>query len=195
MSTKINSFVVADPAKCIGCKVCEVACAVAHTNYGVVTAGTMEDPVIPRLYLVKTAEVTMPVQCRHCEDAPCANVCPVGAISQENNVIVVNEADCVGCKTCMMACPFGAMDLVPKYVKGEEVTQRVLKSETEDGLVEKAVAFASKCDLCISRPDGPACVENCPEQALEIVKPAALKKERNRDAALSLLESVKKFME
>lgn len=194
MSTKLNSFVVADPLKCIGCKVCEVACSIAHTEPSALTAGTLENPIIPKLYLVNTAEVTMPVQCRHCEDAPCANSCPIGAISQVDNKILVSEEDCVGCKTCLMACPFGAIDLVPKYVSGEEVTQRLLKSETHQGIKEKAVAFANKCDLCSGRPAGPACVQSCPEKALEIIAPKSVKKKRNQEAALSLLESVKKFI-
>ena len=76
MNTQLNSFVVADPGKCIGCKVCEVACAVVHSDVPVTTAGTMVTPIIPKLYVVKTATVTMPIQCRHCEDAPCGNACP-----------------------------------------------------------------------------------------------------------------------
>lgn len=194
MSSKLNCFVVADPSKCIGCKACEVACAVVHCDSEVTTAGTMENPVIPRLYLVKTAEVTMPIQCRHCEDAPCANVCPVGAIAQEGNAIVVNEEVCVGCKTCLMACPFGAIDLVPQYKEGKEVVQRVLKAKTDDGLLDKAKVIANKCDLCLTREKGPACVEACPQKALDMVIPAKEKKSRNEEAALSLLDSVKKFI-
>lgn len=194
MSAQLNSFVVADPTKCIGCKVCEVACSVAHTESSALTAGMLENPIIPKLYLVNTAEVTMPVQCRHCEDAPCANSCPIGAISQVDNKILVSENNCIGCKTCLMACPFGAIDLVPKYVGGEEVAQRVLKSETNQGTKEKAVTFANKCDLCADRAEGPACVQNCPEKALEIIAPKSVKKKRNQEAALNLLESVKKFI-
>jgi electron transport protein HydN len=194
VNAKLNSFVVADPNKCIGCKVCEVACAVTHSDVQLTTCGNMEVPVIPKLYLVKTAEVTMPIQCRHCEDAPCANACPVNAITQKDNVIVVDEGVCVGCKTCMVACPFGAIDLVPQYKAGQEVAQRVLKSETDEGLTDKGVVIASKCDLCVGRATGPACVESCPEKALEVVTPMKDKKKRNQEAALNLLVSVKKFI-
>jgi len=194
MGTKLNCFVVADPDKCIGCKACEVACSVVHSDSLVTTAGTMTNPIIPKLYLVKTAEVTMPIQCRHCEDAPCANVCPVSAITQENGAIVVKEEICVGCKTCLMACPFGAIELVPQYKNGQEVIQRVLKAQNEDGLEDKAKVVANKCDLCVDRDNGPACVENCPQKALSLISPMMEKKNRNQDAALSLLESVKKFI-
>jgi len=194
MSTKLNCFVVADPSKCIGCKACEVACAVVHCDSEVTTVGTMEIPIIPRLYLVQTAEVTMPIQCRHCEDAPCANVCPVGAITQEDNAIIVKEESCVGCKTCLMACPFGAIDLVPRYKEGELMAQIGLKAQTDDELSEKAQLIANKCDLCSDRGKGPACVEVCPQKALNVINPAKEKKNRNQEAALSLLDAVKKFI-
>lgn len=148
----MNSFVVANPNKCIGCKSCEIACAVAHLGTSVATAGAMETPFQPRLALVKTPRVTMPVQCRQCEDAPCANVCPVQAISNEGGKIIVKTEICIGCKTCMLACPLGAMDMV---VDSNEEEKKI----------------AHKCDLCQGRPGGPACVEICLAQALVFVQP------------------------
>lgn len=195
MNKKLNSFVVADPHKCIGCKACELACAVAHDNNVGKTVGTVETPIMPRLFLVKTAEVTMPIQCRHCEDAPCGNACPVGAISQVGNKILVDEDVCVGCKTCMMACPVGAIDLVPKYKDGEVVIQKGLFCETEDGVVEKEVMLAHKCDLCVGQPNGPACIRVCPEKALELIVPKQVKRKRNEEAATNFLDSVKNFFD
>lgn len=104
--------------------------------------------------------MTLPFNVVIVEDAPCANVCPVGAISQIDNTIIVDEGVCKICKTCMMACPFGAMDLVPLYQDGEVVMQ-VLQLETEDGFVRKKCMVANKCDLCTGRAGGPACVESC----------------------------------
>lgn len=194
MSIKLNSFVVADPHKCIGCKVCEVVCAVSHLEPENKTVGTIETPLLPKLFLVQSSKVTMPIQCRHCEDAPCANVCAVGAISQKDNKILVDEEICVGCKTCMMACPFGAVDLVPRYVEGQVVMQEVLTTETEEGIVHKEAMVANKCDLCVGRVDGPACIEACPVKALELIAPQKEKQKRNIAAALNLMDSVKKFM-
>lgn len=194
MNSKLNTYVVADPRKCIGCKVCEVACSVAHSNEPVTTVGTMAAPILSRLYLVKTAEVTMPIQCRHCEDAPCANACAVSAIKQVGGKIIVDEVSCIGCKTCMMACPFGAIDLVPVYKNGEALLQPILKMETDGDIVEKEWLVASKCDLCAKQETGPACIEVCPEKALELIRPKQDKKRRNEEAALNLFDSVKKFI-
>lgn len=194
MNSKLNAFVVADPNKCIGCKVCEVACSVAHSDTVATTVGTLEAPIIPKLYLVKTPDVTMPIQCRQCEDAPCANVCPVAAVTQVNQTIMIDSGKCVGCKTCMIACPFGAIDLVPIYKEGNPVAQSALKTENAGELVEKELVVASKCDLCAGCASGPACVDACPEKALEVISPQKQKERRNREAALNLLDSVKKFI-
>ena len=153
----INTFVVANPHKCIGCRACEIACAVAHVGISVATAGETEAPFLPRLYLVQTPLVTMPVQCRQCDDAPCANVCPVNAITHQGNKIMVDTERCFGCKTCMLACPFGAMDMVPELKDGQAVVQNGLQIENGDTETNKDKLVAHKCDLCFGR-EGGACL-------------------------------------
>ncbi|KLU65925.1 hydrogenase-4 component A [Desulfosporosinus acididurans] len=191
MSGTLNSFVVANPNQCIGCKVCEIVCFAVHNknNQVAMSVGTIAAPVIPRLYLVRGETFTMPIQCRHCEDAPCANSCRIGAIKQEDKRIVIDENDCIGCKTCLLACPFGAIDLLPQFKDGEAVIQANLKEESEFGLEEKVKTIAYKCDLCQDHGE-PACVTACPQQALTLVIPAEEKKRRNRQAAVNLLSAL-----
>ena len=148
----MNTFVVANPNKCISCKSCEIACAVAHLNCSLSTAGSIDTPFSPRINLIRSETATGPVQCRQCEDAPCAQVCPVSAIIHQKYKIFVNTELCIGCKSCVLACPFGAMDMVPS-------------------VITKKVMVANKCDLCAGRPEGPACVEVCPGDALIIITP------------------------
>jgi len=170
----LNTFVVANPNKCIGCKSCEIACAVAHLDVSVATAGFIDAPFSPRISMVREARVTMPIQCRQCDDAPCANACPVAAIVQKENRIVVKTELCIGCKTCMLACPFGAMDMVPRCQDGEQQMQINLSVITKEGKQSKKVMVAQKCDLCAGRPKGPACVEVCPTDALIVIKPKVI---------------------
>ncbi|CAG35209.1 4Fe-4S dicluster domain-containing protein [Desulfotalea psychrophila] len=187
----LNSFVVADSTRCIGCRICEIACSQVHSQGNrPLTVGSMMSPIQPRLHLVRYHEAYVPVQCRHCEDAPCANVCQVEAISQRDGVIFVDEEKCMGCKTCMLACPFGAMELVPLFRNGHAVMQHLSLCEDDcsiSGLHNryKQRLVANKCDLCIGE-EQPACVLNCPQQALQLVVPREHRAHRMQAAALSL---------
>lgn len=165
----MNTFVVANPHKCIGCKACEIACAVAHLPVDINVAAARQTAFLPRINLVRAPRVTMPIQCRQCEDAPCANVCPTNAITGQENRIVVDSKLCIGCKACMVACPFGAMDMAT-----QEEEQSILQAATDRGAERKKVMVAHKCDLCTGRPGGPACVEVCPAEAFVVVNPQKL---------------------
>ena len=77
--------------------------------------------------LLKEIDFTVPVQCRHCEDAPCAKGCPINAIKNEDNSIIIDEEICIGCKACVVACPFGAIEIGTKYKDGKTVMQNSTK--------------------------------------------------------------------
>lgn len=155
-----NHIIHANPEKCIGCKKCEMACVSAHINLPYKEAKKRGLPVMPRIKVMKVDNLKYPTQCHHCADAPCANACPFGLIHRVDGVVMVNEEMCVGCKMCVMACPFGAIEV---GVEGElGFTGR------------KGGASAKKCDLCQAwRADNGkevcACVEACPKNALEII--------------------------
>lgn len=151
----MNRYILADPEKCIGCRTCEVACMMSHQD------AAAPDALTSRIRVVKGGTFTTAVGCHQCEDAPCANVCPTGAIRRTAGAWLVDQARCIGCKSCMVACPFGAMQV--RYV------------------AERARAL--KCDLCAHREGGPACVEACPTRALSCVDPARLRAERLRNLA------------
>jgi len=86
------------------------------------------------------------LNCRLCEDAPCITACPRKALSRSevNGVILVEDQLCNGCGWCIKSCDFGAIALDPKP------TVKI-------------------CDLCADREAGPACIEWCPEDALEMM--------------------------
>ncbi|MBE3514152.1 4Fe-4S dicluster domain-containing protein [Enterobacter cloacae complex sp. I2] len=151
----MNRFIMADPEKCIGCRTCEVACMMSHES----TAAP--DAFTSRIRVVKGNAFTTAVGCHQCEDAPCANVCPTQAIRRAARAWLVEQSRCIGCKSCMVACPFGAMQV------------RVVEGRVQ----------ALKCDLCAHREGGPACVEACPTHALRCIDPARLRAERVRNLA------------
>lgn len=178
---KTALFVTADGSKCTGCKACEVACFAEHNRQsnGVgKTVGTVTVPVTPKLYLVKDEGICLPIQCKHCEDAPCLNACVKKAISRVNGQVIIDEKKCIGCKDCVMACPFGAIAILPVSEKGAPVLQPCSEMQ------QKA---ASKCDLCLGIEGGPACVRACPNKALRLVDPEEERLAKNIRAAESLM--------
>ena len=185
MPARLSPFILATAAKCIGCRACELACAAAHVPGGV-TVGSLGGPLVPRLDLTRVEAVRVPVGCRHCEDAPCAAVCPNAAIRRTGAGVLVEADRCVGCKTCMTACPVGAMEMAPICQDGQPVMRRVADPEAPEGYVLEQAILASKCDLCRTRSSGPACVAACPQGALALVDPVKLKKRRNIEAALAM---------
>ena len=112
--------------------------------------------------------IMMPIVCNQCEPAPCIDACPTNARSrdEEPGRVVVNYDRCIGCKTCVVVCPFGAASFDP-------VAGRIIS-----------------CDLC----DGsPICADLCETQALQYVDASEINKKRQREAAKKLYESMQKF--
>lgn len=98
-------------------------------------------------------ETSMPVMCQHCEKPPCVDVCPTGAsFKREDGIVLVDKHTCIGCRYCMMACPFSARSFVH-----EPVNNQKSHAPRGQGTVES-------CTLCVHRVDVggiPACVEAC----------------------------------
>lgn len=121
-----------DKKNCMGCHACEVACKQEH-DLG----------VGPRLVkVIEQSPNFIPLYCHHCARPPCGEACPVEAITRNDRGIVLIDGDvCIGCRECVNACPFGAMQY------------------------EEMLAVAVKCDLCadrLSRKQQPACMSVCP---------------------------------
>lgn len=124
--------------KCTGCRLCELVCSVSHDG--------VSNPSRSRINIIKwEAEgLYIPMSCQQCEDAPCMTICPVKAISrdQESDYVKIDYNVCIGCRSCVAVCPFGAMGF---NVKDKKVF---------------------KCDLCEGDPQ---CVRFCEVKAIEYV--------------------------
>jgi len=91
--------------KCTGCRACELACSFHKEGFFA--------PSKSRIKIVRIDEegLDIPIGCEHCDNAPCITACPTRALSRdsETNAIVLNSDFCIGCKQCMVVCPFGAI--------------------------------------------------------------------------------------
>ncbi|WP_259052456.1 4Fe-4S dicluster domain-containing protein [Klebsiella sp. BIGb0407] len=170
----MNQYVIADPKLCIGCNTCMASCSQEHQRQGLQSA--------PRLQVMRNRLDSAPVMCHQCEDAPCAQVCPVNAITRENDAIYLNESLCVSCKLCALACPFGAITFsgsTPLDIPLDCNTSKARPAPRPPRAVSPFLdcvpgvrAVAVKCDLCNFSSEGPACIKTCPTQAITLVTPA-----------------------
>ncbi len=148
--------VIVHPERCIGCKQCEIACAVAHSKTKNLFSMLSEEVLSkPRIHVEVGADLlTFPNKCRHCNPAPCEQVCPTGALyrDEETGGVLIDYGKCISCAMCAIACPFGVITFGKTYK------------------VDLNREVNVKCDNCIERQmDGkePACVEACKTGALE----------------------------
>lgn len=127
-----------NPLKCTGCGDCESACSMKHTK--------TRNPEKSRIRIISDRNdgFYLPSTCQHCENPPCLAVCPQGAIFKdpELDAVKIDRSLCIGCRMCVSACPFGAMDF------------------------DEDQAKAYKCDLCDGDPE---CVRVCDVKAIDYV--------------------------
>lgn len=127
---------------CLGCHLCEYNCAFANSGQTDMVKALKGKDIFPRIHVEGKDKVTFAVSCRHCEDPICVRSCISGALSKKDGAVCIDRNKCVGCLTCILVCPYGAM------------------SQSGSGAVHK-------CELCVDNICGePACVKGCPNKAI-----------------------------
>lgn len=103
-------------------------------------------------------EHSLPMMCQHCANPPCVDVCPTGAsMKRADGIVLVDRHICIGCRYCMMACPYKARSFVHQPLT------------TQNPEVPRGIGCVESCTFCVQRVDKglkPACVEACPEGAM-----------------------------
>lgn len=127
---------------CLGCHLCEYYCAFANSHINDMVKALKGREIYPNIQIEEKGDVSFAVSCRHCSEPLCVKSCITGALSIKDGVVRIDRNKCVGCFTCVLVCPYGA----------------VLPSE--EGAVQK-------CELCVENAGGaPACVKGCPNRAI-----------------------------
>ena len=155
-------ILVVDATKCTGCRICEMVCSIKKE--GVI------NPSRARIQVIKweTISFDMPMVCQQCQDAPCATVCPVNALSWDaaSGIVNLNEDLCIGCKACVAVCPFGAIGI--------------------DTKADKII----KCDLC---QGDPTCVKFCETRAIQYIDATTLNLKKKREAAEKFSDLLQRY--
>lgn len=146
-----------DFEKCTGCRSCEMACSLKSEH--------MCNSELARIKVMKWEELGLdvPMVCHQCKNPPCEAVCPKAAThrDEQTDAMVIDYDRCIGCQLCMLACPFGAINVDPF-----------------DGKV-------TKCNLC---GGDPICVKFCETEAIRYITPDKIDYMRRRTAAQKLSE-------
>lgn len=130
---------------CMGCGLCEVYCLTEHSrSKEIVKAFKRETPrAVARVRVARRGDVSLAVQCRQCDEPWCVYSCLTGAMQKDpiSGLVTVDGQRCIGCWTCVVACPCGALT------------------------VDRESHVVVKCGLCAEH-DVPVCAANCPNEAL-----------------------------
>ena len=127
---------------CLGCHLCEYNCAYANSGEKSMVRALKDKTIHPRIHIEGDEKITYAVSCRHCTNPLCVKSCISGALRLVDGAVCIDHDKCVGCYTCILVCPFGAL------------------AQDEDGAIQK-------CELCLKNACGvPACVAGCPNQAI-----------------------------
>lgn len=147
----MKRMIVVKVDQCVGCKNCEIACAVEHSETKDLASAIRENPApVSRICVEQGSGFSVPMQCRQCEDASCVFICPTHALfrKERGTPVLLDAKKCVGCKWCILACPFGAIELDES---------------------KKVVVKCDQCNDLVENGGFPACVSSCPTRALEFI--------------------------
>jgi molybdopterin-containing oxidoreductase family iron-sulfur binding subunit len=135
------------------CDACVQACDTEHALPATKTATSAQWIRKVELHDMRGKVKSLPMMCQHCADPPCVDVCPTGAsFKRADGIVLVDRHTCIGCRYCMMACPYHARSFVHEPVSHQKPD------------VPRGKGCVESCTLCVHRIDRdqiPACVEAC----------------------------------
>ena len=159
-SDKVRWGMLIDTAQCKeGCKDCVSACNKENgLSGGIAPTDSQWIRKIELKDISTGRELALPMMCQHCEHPPCVDVCPTAAsFKRADGIVLVDKHRCIGCRYCMMACPYKARSFV----------HEPLHDQNPD--VPRGKGTVESCTLCVHRVDQglqPACAEACPNKAI-----------------------------
>ena len=194
MSVGEGTRIFPDVEACIDCGGCVVACkrtwdiprdeqriSIATMLEGAeAAAGLNANSAMALQQGQSPGETSIPMQCYHCDNAPCVSVCPTDSlVKTDGDFVTVRDNLCIGCQYCLSACPFGA----PQF------------PEADDGAAQLfgTGGTMDKCTMCEERQDvgkGPACAEECSTDAILVGTPGDIANELDKRGSAPFFNDV-----
>jgi tetrathionate reductase subunit B len=161
VSSKVRWGMLVDTSNCGDCNACVTACE-QFNGWGSGSTDEQKSAPEQKAHWIRKVELrntetghtqSLPMMCQHCETPPCADVCPTGAsFKRADGIVLVDKHICIGCRYCMMACPYKARSFVHESL------------EDQNPWAPRGKGTVESCNMCVSRVDAgqqPACVEAC----------------------------------
>jgi Fe-S-cluster-containing dehydrogenase component len=172
VTRKPKQIITVDFKKCYNCLTCVVECAYARLGLSDNIPMTGRILSAARVSVEEVGDLAVPLRCMQCEDAPCVTVCSTGALYRKSpdEPVLIDKNLCIGCKSCVLACPIGAISL-----------------DAEGKAVQK-------CDMCIERLEKgelPVCVASCPTEATQLTTLDEIATKARKMGASLLVEASK----
>jgi Fe-S-cluster-containing dehydrogenase component/CRP-like cAMP-binding protein len=160
-----GSMLVIDDAACVRCGACAWSCADAHADGVSRLVRRGEKVRVHDASDGSSRALVVPGSCQHCKHPACMVDCPTGAIGRNpRGDVFVREDLCIGCGNCERACPWGSVHMAPRVAPDRKRLPIAVGPSPQ---------VAVKCDLCVDRASGPACVASCPTDAIARIDPQA----------------------
>jgi len=164
---------VIDLSRCLGCWSCAVGCKLENDEpigiwWNRILTNGGQEPDTPSGNYPNIRMTYLPINCQHCDNAPCVKVCPVAALrKRDDGIVFLDWSRCIGCRYCLVACPYG----IPAFnwnapVQSPDISQFQIGNPA---VPVRPVGVSEKCTFCFQRVDvgnlTPKCIEVCPAGA------------------------------
>ena len=149
---------------CLGCHLCEYYCAFANSGQDDMVKALKDIEINPRIRIEEMNGISFAVSCRHCQEPLCVKSCITGALSIQDGIIRSDKTRCVGCYTCILSCPYGAV--MPSDEGVIQKCELCMQNSKISGASSPTRFRSDLLSQMTINGGQPVCVQGCPNKAI-----------------------------